>query len=208
MQSLAASEPAALQQADSLCQNAGAWAARLGERHSLYRDIVQPVQLAVRELQYGVSLMAGGCRLAANPGSLAVVLSVLLAFPRLPLGIGASGVAAGQDNHGKQTDSPLSGASVLHSSHAREVVAASAAGLAKHQLAGKAGISQDQVQRAGKASAAISRLQLLRVAAHDATRGMAIPSPAAAMRATADGVFKLHGIFKGALSSASCWELS
>ena len=48
----------ALQQADSWVASASAWAARLLAAFPLYRDLLQPVALAVHDMRAGLALLA------------------------------------------------------------------------------------------------------------------------------------------------------
>jgi midasin len=67
-----------------------AWALRFGDHFPLYRDITQPLLLAVHELLYGLALLAGSGALAGTPATnaLSEAASRLMAFPQPPASLG------------------------------------------------------------------------------------------------------------------------
>eukprot|EP00887_Chlorella_sp_A99_P000601 scaffold17.g601.t1 len=75
-------------------ENASSWVDRLGRQYGEgggYRDIVQPVQLAVQELRYGLALLQGSAAFTAPSAhaskALAPVVARLLAFPHSSSGL-------------------------------------------------------------------------------------------------------------------------
>ena len=170
-------------------QNATAWAERLGQRYPLYRDVVQPVRLAVRELQYGLAMMAGRVQASLDtPGSqLAPVMCHLMAFPR------AAAAASGRCPASVRLDSPLVQRAVAD--------AAAAAAEAHWPLAADAGGVDlaEQAKRRTYTAAMSARLQLLRCSL------AAVAKDAQASRlgslgdatATAAVQQRLHTIFMG-----------
>jgi midasin len=178
-------------------QNAAAWAERLGRQYPLYRDVVQPVQLAVQELRYGLALMQGAAAAAADsPGArLAPVLARLMAFPR-------AAAAAAPGLPPIQLDSP----DVQQA--AADAAATAAAEAAPSQAASAAGAdAAEEGKRRSYAAAMSARLQLLRcslaAAANDvqaallgadgSSGGQACTASVAAAQA------RLHSIFMGEL---------
>lgn len=177
-------------------QNAAAWVERLGRQYPLYRDVVQPVQLAVQELRYGLALMGGSATLApTQPGAqLAAVLARLMAFPRA-----AAAKAGGEGGKAApvQLDRP----------HVQQAVAdaAAVAAEARGSAAAVSGVDlAEQAKRVAYTAAMAARLQLLRcslsAAARDveaarlgASRGAASTSAGALAEAQA----RLHTIFMG-----------
>ena len=55
--SLQKGDSAAAREAENWQQNASAWCAALMQQHPLYRDVVQPVAVAVFEVRCGLSLL-------------------------------------------------------------------------------------------------------------------------------------------------------
>ena len=51
--------PGALRNAEALSESLEAWAADMGRRYAPYRDLVQPLQTAAAEVQYGLSTLCG-----------------------------------------------------------------------------------------------------------------------------------------------------
>ena len=170
-------------------ENAGSWVERLGRQfESGYRDMVQPVQLAVLELQYGLALMQGRAALASLPAvrQLAPVLSQLLSFP-----------CATADRL------------VLDAKAVQSAVAAaiSSAALQRWEQRGAAGPEgRLGAQRAAEGAGAAARLQLLRVALHH--RAIELQSAQlAGSEATASQVaaaqLQLHVVFSGEMLGLS-----
>jgi len=78
---------AAMQEADVWQENAAAAVERMKLQYPWYRDIIQPIQLAVYEIRYGLSLATGAAHLAlaGRDGNAALLQSTatnLMAFPR------------------------------------------------------------------------------------------------------------------------------
>lgn len=181
-------------------QNAAAWAERLGRQYPLYRDVAQPIQLAVQELRYGLALMAGSTALAeAAPASqLAPVLARLMAFPRAAAAASGNGFPAAV-----QLDSPAVQQAVADA-------AAAAASEARSQAAAAAAIAPggdvaEQAKRGAYAASMSARLQLLRcslsAAARDAEAARLGSGGGAGAQASAAAVAaaqqRLHAIFGG-----------
>lgn len=178
-------------------QNAAAWGERLGRQYPLYRDVVQPVQLAVQELRYGLALMAGSAAVAAEaPGSqLAPVLARLMAFPR---------AAASAAVH-------------LDSPEVQQAVAAAAAAAAAERSSqaaadtdtdGGPGLdAAEQAKRSAYTASMSARLQLLRCSLSAAAKDIAAArlgaTGSASAQASASGLLaaqgRLHTIFMGGL---------
>ncbi len=101
--------------AEAWCSNAAAWAAHLADSYPGYRDLTQPVALAVAESRRGLAMLAarnaiaspGGLRdFAAVPGAaaaasggggaagrLTTTLGALMAFPRAVAGSDGAAIA-------------------------------------------------------------------------------------------------------------------
>jgi hypothetical protein len=174
-------EPAALQQAAVWEGNAAAWSARLSLQYPLYRDVVQPVQLAVHELRYGLALGCGAAALGGTGAGVAEAAAQLMTFPTL--------AAAGAGQRGE-------------SDGMQQAVAAAAAAAAADRGAadGAAADAASPAADAAAAAALVARLKLLRVALHEASHQAAAASTAAAKSAAAD---RLHRIF---LAFLAAWE--
>jgi midasin len=94
------SSTAAAREASSWVGSAGAWVARFEDTYPEYRDVVQPVQLAVQELRHGLGLLIGTFDQGATTSSSAahgalapapkqyekscILLQALMAFPSNP----------------------------------------------------------------------------------------------------------------------------
>lgn len=176
-------------------QNAAAWVERLGRQYPLYRDVVQPVQLAVQELRYGLALMAGSATLAPHQPAarLAPVLARLMAFPRAAA---AKAGGASSEAGPLQLDNPQVQQAVAD--------AASAAAEARGSAAAASGDPAEQAKRAAYTAAMSARLQLLRcslaAAARDveATRlGASSSTAATSAGAVVEARARLHAIFMG-----------
>lgn len=82
----------AFQQAESWVQSASAWAARLLAAFPLYRDLLQPVALAVHEMRTGLVMMVSalkGIQSSGRDEQMGSVVAQLGAFPRRDLHKGA-----------------------------------------------------------------------------------------------------------------------
>lgn len=90
-------DTAAGQEADNWQQNASSWCAALMQQHPLYRDLVQPVALAVYEVRCGLSLLKHAA--SARPEQLLAdaVLADCMALPSR-LGQGAIGALIASKN--------------------------------------------------------------------------------------------------------------
>ncbi|KAL4440107.1 hypothetical protein ABPG75_003108 [Micractinium tetrahymenae] len=186
-------------------QNAAAWAERLGRQYPLYRDIVQPVQLAVQELRYGLALLAGRAALAADQQStrLAPVLARLMAFPRAAASRVAGTAAVPGDGAAALLDSP----------EVQQAVGDAAAAGAEARLCAALASSgssdaAEKAKRAAYAAAMSARLQLLRcslsAAARDVQAGqLGAGSGAAAAADVAAAQARLHFIF---MEFVGAWE--
>lgn len=72
---------AAAQEAENWQQNASAWCAALMQQHPLYRDVVQPVALAVYEVRCGLSLLKHAARLGPEQQVVDDVLADCMGLP-------------------------------------------------------------------------------------------------------------------------------
>lgn len=184
---LAADATAGASQAAVWHQNAAAWAERLGRQHPLYRDVVQPVQLAVGELRYGLSLMAGAAVVAPGQrgAQLAPVLARLMAFPRATASIAV----------------PAAGPVCLDSPGVQQAVADAAAEAAQAHGSSGGDDAAEQLQRHTYTASMSARLQLLRCSLASTAREVeaarlgAGGGTSAAALASAQG--RLHAIFMG-----------
>lgn len=82
---------AAQQEAAAWQQNATAWTERLLNTHPAYRDLLQPVCLAVLELATGISMLAGAAAAShqsRNTAGLAEGVAQLMTPPELDSGTG------------------------------------------------------------------------------------------------------------------------
>lgn len=158
---------------------------------------LQPVQLAVQELRYGLALLSGAASLApAQPGArLAPVLARLMAFPRASAAAAswdASPAAGSQQQPATQLDSP----------EVQQAVADAAAAAAEARGTGAAasgGVdAAEAARRAAYQAAMAARLQLLRCSLDEAARDLRaarLGGGASASVAAAQG--RLHAIFMG-----------
>lgn len=178
---LSAGGAAAAGQATVWQQNAGAWAGRMGRQYSQYRDIVQPVQLAVQELRYGLSLMAGAVTLGAGPSTttMASVVVQLMAYPRLSGAAQLSAVAL---------DAPAVQAAVA---------AAATSAVAERQPASTSPEQAEGQKAALYAAGIAARLRLLRIALHDGVRDARAARAGGDDGALASALQRLHAIFQG-----------
>lgn len=74
-------DSAAAQEAENWQQNASAWCAALMQQHPLYRDVVQPVALAVYEVRCGLSLLKHAARLGPEQQVVDDVLADCMSLP-------------------------------------------------------------------------------------------------------------------------------
>ncbi|GAB4814208.1 hypothetical protein N2152v2_001254 [Parachlorella kessleri] len=185
VQNLATGSSAAASQAATWQQNAAAWADRLGQQYSAYRDLVQPIQLAVQEVRYGLSLMAGSAALLAMPsvGTITAAAATLMAFPLEALGGNATpslkaqqqqqeeGMAAGR----AVQQVPLEATDVQQAVAELAATAAGAAAATGAALAAGAGDAEHAHKARDRLEVArmSARLRLLRVALHHAARAVA-----------------------------------
>lgn len=157
---------------------------------------LQPVQLAVRELQYGLALLAGRRFVAdQQTGQLVPVLARLMAFPRAMAT--STGAAAAQ------LDSPTVQQAVADAAAAAAEARLSSAGAP----AGSAADVAEKAKRAAYGAAMSARLQLLRCSLTAAARDVeAARLGADAMAAQSSGSAvaaaqaRLHAIFMGELA--------
>ena len=83
MHLLQSGDGSAFQQADSWVASASAWAARLLAAFPLYRDLLQPVVLAVHEMRAGLAMLVRaqkGLQSAAQDEQMGLVVAQLGAF--------------------------------------------------------------------------------------------------------------------------------
>lgn len=172
-------------------ENAAAWVERLGRQYSGYWDVLQPVQLAVQELRYGLALLQGAAALAAVPTAapLAPVIATLMAFPRAA----AEGWAAALDAPAvQQAAATAASDAVLRR-----------AGVG-HTVASEGGDASLDLRRVAEGAAAAARLRLLRVALHiaaaDLAAGRLSAGPETAPHVANDQL-RLHSVFAGAAGS-------
>ncbi len=154
---------------------------------------LQPIQLAVQELRYGLALLAGRTALASSRrgAQLAPVLARLMAFPRSA----ASAVAGG------------AATALLDSRDVQQAVGDAAAEAAEARLgaalAGSGGSDvAEKARRAAYAAAMSARLRLLRcslaAAAQDLQAArLGAGSGAASAADVASAQARLHSIFLG-----------
>ena len=74
-------DSAAAQEAENWQQNASAWCAALMQQHPLYRDVVQPVALAVFEVRCGLSLLKDAASLGPEQQLADDVLADCMSLP-------------------------------------------------------------------------------------------------------------------------------
>lgn len=70
-----------MQEAEVWQQNAASWSDALLQQHPLYRDVLQPVGLAVYEVRCGLSLMVHAAAKKADQDLANSALADCLAFP-------------------------------------------------------------------------------------------------------------------------------
>ena len=189
---LSARGAAAASQSAVWTQNAGAWAGRVGKQYSQYRDIVQPVQLAVQELRYGLSLMAGVVTLGAGPSTatMASVVVQLMAYPRLSAAAQLSAVAL---------DAPAVQAAVA---------TAATSAVAERQPASTSPEQAEGQKAALYAAGIAARLRLLRIALHDGVRDAGAARAGGDDGALASALQRLHAIFQGERAGPDAAALS
>ena len=74
-------DASAAQEADNWQQNASSWCAALMQQHPLYRDLVQPVALAVFEVRCGLSLLKHAASARPDQQLADAVLGDCMALP-------------------------------------------------------------------------------------------------------------------------------
>lgn len=160
------------------------------------------VQLAVQEVLYGLSLMAGGTALASNPATptISAAVAKLLSFPRQP-GAGSAASPGVQQAQQALRDVQLESSEVQQAIADLAAAAASAAAAAAAS-SGSVDASDQRGQQREEVARMVSRLRLLRVALHDAVRAMAearagAPAGAPSQLRVEDGLLRLHAIFSG-----------
>ena len=154
---------------------------------------LQPVQLAVQELRYGLALMAGSAATSAgSQGSqLAPVLARLMAFPRAAAAAAAATVEL-DSSAVQQAVADAAGAAAEARSTEAAAHSASAADAA------------ERAKRVNYQASMAARLQLLRCSLTAAARGVEaaqLGASVGAAQASAAGVVaqqaRLHAIFMG-----------
>ena len=204
-------------QAATWQQNAAAWSDRLGRQYPLYRDEVQPVQLAVQELRYGLALLVGSAALAASTPSarLAPVAAQLMAFPRAAAASATAGAALasrvesgpGNGGGGIELDSPAVQQAVVDAAGAAAEARAHEAVAAGRIPASAAEDPAEYARRASYMAAISARLQLLRCSLAATARSVAgARAGAGCASALATAQARLHTIFLGECS-AGCTAL-
>jgi len=76
-----------IRETESWRENAASWSKRLSTAYPAYRDVVQPVQMAALEIQYGLSLMVGAQVLHRDRhvATVSMIVSRLMEYPRSSL---------------------------------------------------------------------------------------------------------------------------
>lgn len=164
--------------------------------HTVILLLVQPVQLAVQELRYGLALLAGRATLAADGRTrqLAPVLARLMAFPQAAA---SSAAASGPAAASLQLDSPA-----VQQAVADAAAAAAEARAAQAVAAAGAADGIDKGRRSAYAAGMSARLQLLRCSLAAAARdveaaGLGSGGNEATAAAVAAQQAHLHAIFMG-----------
>ena len=168
VQGVAQGDVSAVQEARSWIDNAGAVVARVGAQYPGYRDIIQPVQLAIQEVRYGLALGVGAAEITARgTGSLLETAAQrLLAFPR--------------------QEGPFIS---LESLEVQRMVSNATAQAVKERAAAHGSSNADA---AGYAAGTMARITLLRAAMHAAREEWL---HAATPEAQSKAVARLHVIF-------------
>ncbi|KAG7670517.1 hypothetical protein KSW81_003079 [Nannochloris sp. 'desiccata'] len=178
---VARNKGAAVQEGRAWIENAGAVAARLSAQYPLYRDILQPVQLSIQEVRYGLALGVGASELTARGDAslLEAAVGRLLAYPRLH----------------QQTRS--SSSVDVEDSTVQQIIAHATSQAVQERAALK---NSQNIEAAGNAAGAMVKIKLLRSALHEAVedwrRGATSDAQSAATR-------RLHTIFAAFLG---VWE--
>lgn len=173
-------EGAAVQEARAWIENAGAVAARLDAEYPLYRDILQPVQLSIQEVRYGLALGIGASELTTrgNASLLEAAAGRLLAYPRL---------------HQQNPSSPAE----LEGSTVQQIIAHGTSQAVQERAALK---NSQNIEAAGNAAGAMVKIKLLQSALHEASEEW---RRAATPDAQSDAAQRLHTIFAAFLG---VWE--
>lgn len=162
---------AALQEAAIWLDNSTAAGERLAVQYPGYLDVVQPVQLAVQEVRYGLGLVIGAARLAAKGPAVHAVSSAathLMAFPRQP------------------ATTPIA---QLESPEAQTLVASMAAAAVEQRAASIGALAAEEDRQS---AGLMARLNALRTAIHEACQTLR-QAPTSAARAIAAS--RLDNIF-------------
>ena len=115
---LQSGDGSAFQQAESWVQSASAWAARLLAAFPLYRDLLQPVALAVHEMRTGLATLVAarkGLQSAIQDVQLGAVVAQIGAFPQRAQGalhattvlFIQQGMPSRPDPHTKETETSV-----------------------------------------------------------------------------------------------------
>jgi len=176
----------ALQEAAMWLANAAAWIKLLGGRFSAYRDIVQPVQLAVAEARQGLSLMlaaanaaaaapASGVTGQAQLGSSVALTAGLMAFPTVLSGVmGAN--ASGGTAAAPAAPAPQLAVVELADAQLASAAAAAVSGAHRSQLAAAA-VGTEAVAKAADLAAYTWQLQAARAALHACVQELLLQGP-------------------------------
>jgi len=177
---VARNEGAAVQKARAWIENAGAVAARLTAQYPLYRDILQPVQLSIQEVRYGLALGVGASELTTrgNASLLETAAGRLLAYPRL-----------------HQQNSSSSGG--VEDPTVQQIIAHGTSQAVQERAALK---NNQNIEAAGNAAGAMVKLKLLRSALHEASEEWRHAATPDAQSAASQ---RLHTIFAAFLG---VWE--
>ena len=158
------------------------------------------LQLAVQEVRYGLSLLAGAAELAARPvlGTVGSVVATLMAYPREGLGVKSVSAGAGAAGAAPQQEVQLERSAVQQAVGELAAEAAKAAAAAAPAAGDSA--AQRSLQERADVARMSARLRLLRVALHDAVRAAATARGAGASAPVQEAHLRLHAIFLGGLA--------
>ena len=176
-------EVAAVQEARAWLDNAGAVSSRISTQYPFYRDILQPLQLAIQEVRYGLALSIGAADLMARGDALTLESAAarLLAFPHplnTPLSL-------------KDKSSGLDAPAVQH-------IAARAASQASSSRAAANGSTEGEA--VGHAAGILMKINLLRVAMQESREEWRHGATAEVKK---KGAVRLHSIFA---AFVTVWE--
>lgn len=183
-----------IREAESWRENAASWSKRLSTAYPAYRDIVQPVQMAALEIQYGLSLIVGAQVLHQDRhvAPLSMIVSQLMAYPRPSL----PAMVDLQSGDVQQVTTTVAAAAMVE--RLSTVIAQ------HHRDEEDLTVVKRKQQAAADTAGMIARLKLLAVAMKEATKeAKSLQSGVASLPAASALTRRLSSIFS---SFVTIWE--